>query len=574
MASSLSALWAETSRAWTSGRWSAELRGDEIADLAVDGAVVLRSVRAVVRDRDWDTAALTVDEVIEREGGLTIRVHTRELGADLTGQVRVDAAGDTVTVALDLRAAADFETNRTGLVVLHPATLAGAAMRIDHTDGSSEASAFPVRISPHQPAFDIAGLSWEGRGGDVALRFHGDVFEMEDQRNWTDASFKTYSRPLSLPFPYRLAEGETVSQAVTVSVTSGPGESARPDRDVVMLGDPVRMPLLAVSASTAPDPAPQLPAIPWAASLVELDLASPTWRAALDRAAASDRPLDVRFILADAEPLLIEAAAGELAGLDLARVTAFWPTGDARLVSDTAAVALVRAALRDAGITAFLAGGVRSHFTELNREQHRLPEGLDGIVFSSTPLFHSLSTAQLTEAVAMQRLVAEQTVEIAGGGAVHIGPISLRPHVNDVATTPPPMSAHGDLRDGYGPALLDAADPRMDAPELAAWTLASAAAFTAPGVATLAYFEEWGPRGVFRADGSSRPVTEAIEMLAALQGRVVATGGTADGLVWAIRDVEAGEVVVANLDAADRVVRVGDAAVTVPALSWRRTAAS
>ncbi|MAM55370.1 MAG: hypothetical protein CMH35_11155, partial [Microbacterium sp.] len=75
MASSLSALWAETSRAWTSGRWSAELRGDEIADLAVDGAVVLRSVRAVVRDRDWDTAALTVDEVIEREGGLTIRVH-------------------------------------------------------------------------------------------------------------------------------------------------------------------------------------------------------------------------------------------------------------------------------------------------------------------------------------------------------------------------------------------------------------------------------------------------------------------------------------------------------------------
>ena len=81
MSSSVSALWAETSRAWTSGRWSAELRGDEIADLAVDGAVVLRSVRAVVRDRDWDTAALTVDEVIEREGGLTIRVHTRELGA-------------------------------------------------------------------------------------------------------------------------------------------------------------------------------------------------------------------------------------------------------------------------------------------------------------------------------------------------------------------------------------------------------------------------------------------------------------------------------------------------------------
>ena len=574
MSSSVSALWAETSRAWTSGRWSAELRGDEIADLAVDGAVVLRSVRAVVRDRDWDTAALTVDEVIEREGGLTIRVHTRELGADLSGQVRVDAAGDTVTIALDLRAAAGFETNRTGLVVLHPATLAGAAMRIDHTDGSSEESAFPVRISPHQPAFDIAGLSWEGRAGDVTVRFHGDVFEMEDQRNWTDASFKTYSRPLSLPFPYRLAEGETVSQAVAVSVASGPGESAGPDGDVVMLGDPVAMPLLTVSASTAPDPDPKLPEVPWAATLVELDLASPTWRAALARAAASGRPLDGRLILADAEPLHIEAAAAEIVGFDLARVTAFWSTGDARLVSDSAAVSLVRTAMREAGITAFVTGGVRSHFTELNREQHRLPEGLDGIVFSSTPLFHSLSTAQLTEAVAMQRIVAEQAGEIAGGRAVHIGPISLRPHVNNVATTPPPMSLHTDLRDGYGPALIDAADPRMDAPELVAWTLASAAAFTVPDVATLCFFEEWGPRGVFRSDGSARPVTEAVEVLAALQGGSVATGGTADGLVWAIVDLAAGEAIVANLDAVERAVRVGEAAVTVPSLSWRRAPAS
>ena len=27
----------------------------------------------------------------------------------------------------------------------------------------------------------------------------GDSFEMEDHRNWTDASFKTYVRPLALP---------------------------------------------------------------------------------------------------------------------------------------------------------------------------------------------------------------------------------------------------------------------------------------------------------------------------------------------------------------------------------------
>jgi hypothetical protein len=29
----------------------------------------------------------------------------------------------------------------------------------------------------------------------------GDAWEMEDHRNWLDASFKTYVRPLALPYP-------------------------------------------------------------------------------------------------------------------------------------------------------------------------------------------------------------------------------------------------------------------------------------------------------------------------------------------------------------------------------------
>ena len=32
----------------------------------------------------------------------------------------------------------------------------------------------------------------------------GDAWEMEDHRNWLDASFKTYVRPLALPYPYTI----------------------------------------------------------------------------------------------------------------------------------------------------------------------------------------------------------------------------------------------------------------------------------------------------------------------------------------------------------------------------------
>lgn len=33
----------------------------------------------------------------------------------------------------------------------------------------------------------------------VISEFEGDVFEMEDQRNWTDASYKTYCTPWGCP---------------------------------------------------------------------------------------------------------------------------------------------------------------------------------------------------------------------------------------------------------------------------------------------------------------------------------------------------------------------------------------
>jgi hypothetical protein len=260
----------------------------------------------------------------------------------------------------------------------------------------------------------------------------------------------------------------------------------------------------------------------------------------------------------------------------VARVTAFWPTGPARHVSDAEAIALLRHALTEAGVDAIIVGGVRSHFTELNREQSRLPRRLDGLVFSSTPLFHSLSTAQLVEALRMQRIVATQGVELAGGPPVHLGPISLRPHFNDVATTPPPMPAHDDLRDGYGSALTDAEDPRQSAPELAAWTVASAAAFAVPGIATLAYFEEWGPRGVRASDGTPYPVFAAVTALAELAERPGLRGDSPDGLVWAVgaRTEDGTTVLAANIGRDERVVTIqtpeGSLTATLAAASFQR----
>jgi D-apionolactonase len=561
--------WLDEEVAWASGAWSLVRRDDELADIAHDGRVVLRSIRLVVRDHDWETATLVVDAVDADERMLRLDVHSEGLGSSFSGTLAVRVADGALTVEAELVSAADFDTNRTGLVLLHPPSLAGRALEVTHPDGASEATRFPTAISPHQPAMQITALEWKSEAGAVRVAFSGDVFEMEDQRNWTDASYKTYSRPLALPFPYRVAAGEHVRQAVRVSVTGAPHAATPAARDLITLHPAGRMPAMAVAASTAADPAPALVAPPAAAAtLVELDLASPTWRAALERAAGAGRALDVRFVLDEDAAQGLDDGVRALRGLPVSRVTAFRARGAARHVSDVAAVTALRDALARGGVDAPVAGGARTHFTELNREHHRLPADLDGIGFAVTPLFHSRSTAQLVESLAMQRLVAEQAARIAGDVPVDIGPISLRPHVNGVSTAPAPVAAHPDLRTGYGPHLLDADDPRIDAPELAAWTIASAAALAVPGVRSLTYFEEWGPRGLFDSDGAERPVAAAVRALAELAGSPALVGDSPDALVWALGALTpAGAVaLVANLDRGPRTVRVraGRAAASVP----------
>jgi hypothetical protein len=549
----MSELWSAgaTVRSWRSGPWSAELRDDELADIRFDGRLVLRSVRAVVRDRDWNTASWQIEDAAETAGGLELRLRSEGFGPSLAGALRIHAGARGLAVAFDAVSETEFHTNRTGLVVLHPPGLSGRDLAVRHADGSASTTRFPVDISPHQPVMDIAGLAWRDQGLDVEVGFAGDVFEMEDQRNWTDASFKSYSRPLSQPFPYRLAAGERVHQEVHLRVDPS-GPAPRVDRNA-----PIRLvaggefPEVGVSASTAPGPAPAVPAV-GRSLVVELDLAHSNWRAALDRAAAAGLPLDVRAVPGvDGFAELARA----LRDLRVVRVAAFHPELH---VSDAHTIAALRIALADAGVMAPVVGGSRSHFTELNRERHRLPGDLDGLVTAVTPLFHALDTPQLVESVAMQRLVARQVLGYAAGRPVHIGPVALRPRFNNVATAAQTVPSRADLAEGYGAEFTGGSDDRQRAPELTAWTIASAAALAVPGVASLCFFEEWGPRGIRSASGEPYPVARAIEQLAALAGLPLLSGDSPDGLVWAVGAADGDEVtvLVANLDDRPREIAV------------------
>ena len=137
------------------------------------------------------------------------------IGARIKG-----AADGTLRFEASARAVSDFVTNRTGFVVLHPLEgVAGQPVEVLHTDGRTERSTFPELVDPMCPFQDIRALTHEVLPGvRVTCTMQGDAFEMEDHRNWNDASYKTYIRPLAKPWPYTLKAGETTAQSVVMTI--------------------------------------------------------------------------------------------------------------------------------------------------------------------------------------------------------------------------------------------------------------------------------------------------------------------------------------------------------------------
>ena len=562
---------------WRAGAWSLKLRDDELAEISYNSQIVLRSVRALIRDQDWNTPRIIVDEIIQSENYLAVKISSEGFDAMFTGAIEFSVIADVAEIEMSLVSSSDFLANRIGLNLLHPPALAGTNVNVLHSNGETEQSIFPVKISPNQPVMDIARLGWTQGALDVYLALIGDVFEMEDQRNWTDASYKTYSRPLSLPFPYPVASGEMISQKlVMVVMQSEAAEKSKQNSPArIVLTQQGTFPSIQLGAATHPITADGLAADTDLAAvpiLVEVDLRTHNWKAALAAIAMTKAGIDLRVICqASVQEKDFAELLDQIESLKILRLAVF--DADQHIWLEQISKQLVNA-MKSRGMSITQLAGARSHFTELNRNFTKVPETCSGITFSITPLFHALNTEQLVESMAMQRLVTRQAVAMADGKEVHVGPVTLRPRFNNVATKDPEIPEVTDLSKGYGAEWFGNSDIRQQSPELAAWTIASAAAIGIAGVNSITFFEERGPRGIQSAEGDAYPVHAAVKELSELVGGNLLTGESPDGLLWAIGS--GSSVLVANLqgEAAQFEIELNGATKTIdlPAYAWQKIA--
>ena len=491
---------------------------------------ILRRICGAVRDQNWGTVPGILSEERIEVSGSTFRItYTsthRQKNVHFVWHAEVEGEADgTLRFGFDGEARSTFLRNRIGLCVLHPIReCAGARTRATRIDGTSRELEFPKIVAAEQPVtgFDsLAELAHEIVPGIWArVCFEGEVFETEDQRNWIDASFKTYGTTLRLPFPVEVKAGARIRQRVTVKLVGAgvSGISRHFARDVrapvsqeivtIELANEVcRLPEIGLCASGEEQPFSETEGARMAALNLghlrtDVKLDDSTWGLRLRSAARSATALGLPLELAvhlppDGDPRELPALRRELTRVraDVSRVLAFQ---DGEGSSTTAVVASVREHLGDLEVP--IGAGSNADLYQLNLR--RPPSHADFICWSMNPQVHagdSRSLMETPEAAAAQ--VASVKCYVPGAPLV-ISPITMRPRFNPNATD---AEAEASLSADRSPIQVD---PRQMSLVGASWTVAMLAALAPAEVESLTFYEMIGWLGVMEtAQGSRSPET-------------------------------------------------------------------
>jgi hypothetical protein len=474
---------------------------------------VLRQVYAAVRDHNWETVAARVSDVEVDAGDdsfiITFTSHHERDDVDFTWDGRITGSADgTIVFSFDGRANSTFRRNRIGFCVLHPMECAGAPCTVEHVDGATTHGEFPERISPHQPFRGMRAITHQiAPGVNARVVMEGDTFEMEDQRNWTDASYKIYCTPLEDPFPVTVYAGERVQQRVTITLEGDLSQAATGEDGTTLrfeVGTEMHaLPHIGLGMAsrggrfTATEVA-RLRALNLSHLRTYLRLSQPDWKTSLEQAIRKTHAvgcaLELALFVSDDASDELGAAGRELAKLDRApaRILIFHEEE-----KSTRAQWVRLARQRLAGVNAPIGGGTDAFFTELNRERPPVDD-LDFVCYSLNPQVHAFDNTSLAETLAGQAETVKTAQSFSGGRPIVVGPVTLRMRWNPNATGPP------------APVPPNEPPPQVDPRQMslfgAGWTLGSIKHLATNGTRSLTYFETTGWRGVMAtACGSPLP---------------------------------------------------------------------
>ena len=479
---------------------------------------IIRCIYAAVRDRNWGTVPARVLALETSIGEDSFDMHfdvsckQGEIDFEWSGTISGSSDG-VVWFDFNGEALSAFLKNRIGFCVLHPPTCAGMRAWSETPGELCFERRFPDLVEPQifgYPPFgnmrlithEFAPERWS------TVELAGDVFEMEDQRNWTDASFKTYCTPLAVPFPVKITAGTHVHQSIILhaapmdTVITTEDVDARPRVGLtVPTGALMPLPDLGVgvashSCAMSGREKELLGALQLSHWRLDIDLSHPAWQERLLEVQRNvPGPLELALHLPRIGGSIDLRRLPESLVGPLKRILVF---RDGEPSTSPATLALAREHLALLGVP--IGCGTNAHFCELNRDQafeRCKPSSGDFVFWPMTPQVHAFDELSIIENLEGQAPTVRTARAFAGSRPLCVTPVTLKPRFNAVATGA--IAETSDL-------LPLNVDPRQRTLFAAAWTLGSLAELTREHVSSATYFETVGWGGVMeRESGSPLP---------------------------------------------------------------------
>ncbi|WP_027664508.1 D-apionate lactonase [Rhizobium leguminosarum] len=572
------------------GKLEADLANGNLRTISYDGTEVLRAISYLVRDRDWGTYSPEIADLRmeQNDDRFEVAYLARCEGPDDTKliiDVRIVGSPDRLDFEAEAIAPTGFETNRCGFCILHPIVgVAGSPATVEHVDGQIVATRFPDLIEPWQPFKDMLAITHAVMPDVQAeCRMEGDTFEMEDQRNWSDASYKTYVRPLALPWPYQMPADRPIRQKTSLVIKDTSGSTRH--SPAAASGGAIKLEL---GARTGTMPNIGVIITPEEADAT-LSAKSLLAEIALQELLFHFDPGAGHGVDALAQFAVLAAAHRGRSTLEIALPCKSSPSSEAAEIARQMRLAEFRpdaimispsvdrqstppgskwpecppldevyTAARAAFPGIRIGGGMLSYFTELNRK--RVPDGqLDFVSHCTNPIVHAADDLSVMQTLEALPFITRSVRAIYGDKPYRIGPstIPMRQNPYGSRTMDNPVGARIPMANR---------DPRHNGRFAEAFALGYAIRVLDAGLECLTLSALSGPFGLIAGSaepteqGGRRPLFNTVRTLSRLAGaswQECVSSSPSEVLAFTGRDAAGARLHVVNLTGEERKVDCG-----------------
>ena len=488
---------------------------------------IIRRIYVAVRDRNWDTVKPVLSNVkmdIKDDSFIiTYTVNNIQSDIDFYWQGKIiGKANGTITFSMDGEARSTFWRNRIGFCILHPMEYASTECKIEHVDGTIEQTTFPKFIAPQliinekpspvEPFSNMRALVYQVKPNLLAeVRFEGENFEMEDQRNWTDASFKTYGTPLRNPSPVEVKAGTKISQNFSLTLKNQDHElkSFKTNNDLTFLinENAIRkLPKIGLDEASHDYPLNEkelerLKVLNLSHQRINLNLYDPNYEAKFDQSSKDANKLGINlevalFLSNDAESELM--AFLELLEKIKPPILTWLIFHKEEITTSKKWILLARKYLQKYDRNIKIGSGTNVLFTDLNRSTASF-EDMDLVCYSINPQVHAFDNLSLIETLSAQPETVKSARQFSNDKFIAVSPITLKMRFNPFATSP-----ETELKSNQLPSQVDVRQMSLFG---AGWTVGSLKYLCESEAHSLTYYETTGWRGVMETQYGS-PIPE------------------------------------------------------------------